>query len=334
MIDSKILKARLGVFDKEYQTQNESSGTQDNDMRLQFNGGDLQQQRMVRDKQRSLDRALWYSYQAAQVRNTKGEEVVKALINPNKLNSDYDEKVISVHFIHNFAVGDTFEWMGTGTYWLIYLQELSEIAYFKARIRRCSYEIQWDDGEKTHVAIKGPDQTTINSQKIHSEIIDNPNYRISLLVPKTEETLKQFARYKKFYLGGFDEEKKVCWRVEAVDYISTPGIIEVSAVEYYSNTFEDDVENGVVGGLIEEPQDPNPLGDPINGETFIKPKMSYTYTYTGSETGEWTYNGKLPIAVSKKEGKTITIIWNSSYSGQFEIKYGSATKTIVVQSLF
>jgi hypothetical protein len=42
----------------------------------------------------------------------------------------------------------------------------------------------------------------------------------------------------------------VCWRVEATDSISVPGILEITAVEYYANETEDDIENGVVGGLI------------------------------------------------------------------------------------
>ena len=46
---------------------------------------------------------------------------------------------------------------------------------------------------------------------------------------------------------------KVCWRIEAIDWISMPGIIEINAVEYYSNETEDDIENGIVGGLITEP---------------------------------------------------------------------------------
>jgi hypothetical protein len=42
---------------------------------------------MIKDKRRSLDRAVWYSYQAAQVLRTDAEyrEPVRALINPNKL---------------------------------------------------------------------------------------------------------------------------------------------------------------------------------------------------------------------------------------------------------
>ena len=54
-----------------------------------------------------------------------------------------------------------------------------------------------------------------------------------------------------------EDNKKICWRVEATDWISTPGILEISAVEYYVNEFEDDVENGVVGGLIVKEENPN-----------------------------------------------------------------------------
>jgi hypothetical protein len=42
---------------------------------------------MIADKRRSLHRAVWYSYQGADVLNAKSEKdkPVRALINPNKL---------------------------------------------------------------------------------------------------------------------------------------------------------------------------------------------------------------------------------------------------------
>jgi hypothetical protein len=40
---------------------------------------------MIRDRRRSLDRAVKYSYQAAKIRRLDGNEVAPALINPNKL---------------------------------------------------------------------------------------------------------------------------------------------------------------------------------------------------------------------------------------------------------
>jgi hypothetical protein len=30
-----------------------------------------------------------------------------------------------------------------------------------------------------------------------------------------------------------------------------PGILEITAVEYYANEHEDDIENGIAGGLVE-----------------------------------------------------------------------------------
>ena len=88
----------------------------------------------------------------------------------------------------------------------------------------------------------------------HGISVDTPNLSLNLYLPLNEDTKNYFKRYSKFYLKG-DE---TCWRVETMDWISTPGILEIAAVEYYSNEFEDDVENGVVDGLIEEIKDPNP----------------------------------------------------------------------------
>jgi hypothetical protein len=71
-------------------------------------------------------------------------------------------------------------------------------------------------------------------------------------MPLNDSALKYFKRYSKFYLKNDEasEYDSLCWRVEAVDWISTPGVLEVIAVEYYANESEDDIENGIVGGLI------------------------------------------------------------------------------------
>jgi hypothetical protein len=104
-------------------------------------GGNLQQERMIKDKRRSLDHAVWNSYQAAEVLKVDAEcrKPVRALINPNKLKPDYDDKIISVGYEFNFAPGTVFEWIGTNTFWLVYLQDLTELAYFRGDIRKCSY---------------------------------------------------------------------------------------------------------------------------------------------------------------------------------------------------
>jgi hypothetical protein len=122
---------------------------------------------MIRDKRRSLDRAVWYSYQGADVIDVGNADrkTARALINPNKLKPDYDDKIISIGYEHNFAPGTIFEWVGTNSFWIIYLQDLTELAYFRGDIRKCSYEIAWEDEDgsySTYVAVRGPVETKIN----------------------------------------------------------------------------------------------------------------------------------------------------------------------------
>ena len=337
-VPASLLKGRLGIYDKApFNPEEQSlSGVQHQSVRFRQNGGNRQQERMIKDKRRSLDHAVWYSYQAAEVLREGDETPVRALINPNRVKQDYDDKIISVGFEHNFKCGDVFEWVGTNTHWLIYLQDLTELAYFRGDIRRCSYVIAWEDEEGRHevyAALRGPNETRIQSISTNGMSIDVPNYSLSLLLPKTEDTLKYFTRYSKFYLQG----DNTCWRVEGVDKFSTPGVLEISAIEYYSNTMEDDIQNGVVGGLIEETVNPNnaEVDATILGETFIKVKKQYTYTFKGRMSAEWRVDKKYPVKiVPSTDPRTITLTWDSTYSGQFELSYGKYTKTIVVESLF
>ena len=294
---------------------------------------------MIKDKLESLERALKYSYQAAKVVKLGENSEQKALINPNRLKLDYDDKMISTDFASGFKPGDVFEWKNTGTYWLIYLQDLTELAYFRGDIRKCKYEINWlDNGEKksTFAAIVGPKETSIQSSQKHGISMDTPNYSLSIYLPKNKDTLKQFKRYSKFFLQAEEDETPICWRVEAVDAFSSPGILEVNAMEYYANDDEDDIENSIVGGLIEAPKNPNSdiIENIISGEVFIKPKMEYEYSYLGENFTKWEYDAKLPIKISSTNSPNITIKWLSSYSGQFDLKCGDYTKTIVVESLF
>lgn len=349
---SSLIKGRLGIFEKpEFKGDPNVAGVNDQYTRLSAAGGSLQQQRMIRDKRKSLDRALWFSYQGAMVRLVDSEnlEPARALINANKLKQDYDDKILSIGFEHGFQPGDVFEWIGTKTYWLIYLQELTELAYFRGSIRKCSYQVEWLDGDsrkKVYAAIRGPVETKINYVQKHQISIDTPNYSLDILMPKTEDTLKYFKRYAKFYLQDADiASSRICWRVEAVDSISMPGIVEVVAVEYFSNKDEDDVENGLVGGLVPIPSDPNDKtteDDLIIGETFIKPKRDYKYQFVGNAYGEWYIENKYPIDMKIcEEDNSVTLKWRSGYSGQFDLYYGYdnadlyiARRTIVVQSLF
>ena len=335
------MQGRLGVYkkpssDNAYHVE----GLLEQKARNQQHGGNVQQERMIRDKRRSLESALYFSYQGADVLKTDAEnrEPVRALINPNKLKQDYDDKIISIGFEYEFEPGTIFEWVGTNTYWIIYLQDLTELAYFRGDIRKCSYEIAWEDEEgqhKTYAAVRGPVETKVNFIQKHGISIDTPNHSLSILMPKSESAINYFKRYSKFYLQG----DPTCWRVEATDWISTPGILEITAVEYYGNETEDDIEAGIVGALIPEKIDPNITEekvDIIEGDTFIKAKQSYTYKFIGNQSLEWMVDKKIPIKFDfcSTDPRIVTITWTQGYSGQFDLYYGDYKKTIVVESLF
>lgn len=304
-------------------------------VRLGQQGGVAQQDRMIKDKKKSLDKALLYSYQGANI-NKIGEEITyRALINPDKTKQDYDDKILSINFVAGFKPGDVFEWQNTGTKWLVYLQNLTELAYFRAEIRKCRYEIDWVNSEgkkcKTYVAVRGPVETKVNFIQKEGISLDEPNHTLNILLPRDEESLKYFKRYSLFYINDYD----ICWRVEGIDSVSMPGIIELTAVEYYSNKDTDLDENGnLLANAIKLKTITEEKTDEIVGEGFIKPKIEQVYEYTGNQESSWSFeNKKVPVEY-KTDGKKITVKWIGNYSGQFTIIYGTSSKTIVVESLF
>lgn len=330
-----LMEGRLGIYNKN-KKENPLDGVVTQEALLEYRGGNLQQDRMIKDKRRSLDRAVWNSYQGAKIKKVGDENIspICALINPNKLKQDYDEKILSVGYEYNISIGSIIEWLETNTYWLVYLQDLTELAYFKGNIRKCSYQINWkvqDNFFSTYAAVIGPEDSKIPTSLKHEISMDIPNYTISLIVPNNIMTLDYFKRYQKFYL----KDNNICWVVQAVDAISTPGIIEIYAVEDYANKTEDDIKNGIVQGLI--PDIPEASEDLIQGENVIKVKQEYEYIFTGKENGVWTIDDiKAPIVltIDSKDTKKVKIKWNSFYSGQFNLCYNQHKKLIQSRSLF
>ena len=162
--------------------------------RINYNGGKEQESRMNVDKLRTLKKALLYSYQAATARLTDGREF-RCLINPDKLKTRYDEKIISIPFFDiqlnpelkeskkfqktskgeeeiGMKPGDVFTWKENNTDWLVYLRRYEETAYFRAEIRKCDYEIEVND-KKYKVYIGGPDESAIIWNKVLIYIIHN-----------------------------------------------------------------------------------------------------------------------------------------------------------------
>lgn len=321
--------------------------------RLQWQGGVRQEDRMIKGKQQTLQRVLLYSYQAASVQLTQsykeplsvdpttgtpipqeGTKEVRALINPDKVKQDYDDKILSIDYEHGYRPGDVFEWKKTNTHWLIYTQEITEDAYFRGEIRRCRYIIKFKDQDgnqrATYAAIRGPMETQINSIQKNQERIDTPNLSLNILMPRNDATLHAFDRYSEFIFAG------KCWRVEAPDSISMENVIEINAEENYYNDTTDDLEQEVKDGLVIEPVDPTPESK-IIGDTFIKPKIAATYSVDVAD-GEWKILEDVPVCLKATGNQIATVTWNKATSGQFTLQWVKGNdvreKVIVVESLY
>lgn len=306
-------------------------------LRAKHANNDRQHDRMVKDKLRSLHRALLYSYQTAWIKKDGVEDAdyVRALINPDKVKFDYDEKIVSVEYEHGFGPGDTFEWKNTGTHWIILKQEMTEVAYFRGNVRRCQELLITDPetGDKVSIwaAVRGPVETKLNTIQKAGLVANVPNMTLQLYIPKTEQNMRLFERYVTFEFGGR------FWQIVAPDTISTPGIIEIPAVEDYECHHSD---------LLVEVVDPNPpveeYEDTIEGETFVKPLEQSIYTVTSYNPN---INWIVTLASDNKdvedtveweirEDGSIAVTWISMVSGSYVLKYGDLEKTIIVQSLF
>ena len=66
-------------------------------LRLKNHGGFPQQDRMIQDKRRSLDKAIQYSYQGATIKEMGALTVAPALINPNKLKQSYHHNLVLIY---------------------------------------------------------------------------------------------------------------------------------------------------------------------------------------------------------------------------------------------
>ena len=72
----------------------------------------------------------------------------QGLFNRIVQNENFDTKMISTHWDNGFKVGDIFKWENTDTFWIIFLQERTELAYFRGECRRCDYKVEWVDADK------------------------------------------------------------------------------------------------------------------------------------------------------------------------------------------
>ena len=301
--------------------------------RLQYSGGVNQQDRMNQDKLRVLKKALLYSYQAATAILEDGREF-RCLINPDKLKTSYDEKIISIPYEDiclnpefskrettsqgiesiDLLPGDVFTWKENNTKWLVYLKRYEEIAYLRAEIRRCNYRIEIN-GSYYDVYVKGPDETAIVWNKVKSTMWNNLNYNLTMYIKKDRKTENFFHRFSKIELNNMP------WEVQAIDSMSLEGVIIVALRETYQNSIEKELEKENEECDIIERDGVTPY---INGPLEINPydTIKYKVEKISEEelTGEWKITGKR-INILEENSSYIVFQENSGHQGEIEIKY-------------
>lgn len=304
--------------------------------RLQYQGGN-QEGRFIKDKLKSLKKALLYSYQA-ETAVLADEREFRCLINPDKLKPEYDNKIISIPYRDiclnrdkigitskgeeeiGLKPGDVFCWKETKTYWLVYLQYLEENAYFRAELRRCKYEIEINDN-KYRVYVRGPVETTMPWNQKKGIVWNDMNYSLAIYITKNEETLQFFHRFSKIKFNGKP------WEVQAVNEFDADGIIEVYLDEDYQNSIEDAEK-----GKIPEIKIPDKDSPHIEGNIFVKPYDIVEYKILNAENGTWSVsNDKAKIIEQNNSYVKIEIV--TGKSGAFDLIYNRDNEENIVLSV-
>ena len=279
--------------------------------RMIFDGGGSSDGRNVRGKYLSFLSSLNNSYQAENI--TFKDNQWRCLINPDKLNNDYDQKEISIDFKAHMKDGDVFYWNRTKSYWMAYLQHYEEEAYYRATIRKCNNYIDIN-GHRYWVYMRGPVETALVWQQKHQIISNDLNYSLMFYITKNDETLEFFKRFQivKF---GYKEGELHNWRVAATDKYSQDGIIEVYVEEYFDNEMEEAKKQDV---SIE----PNLTEPYIEGPQFVKPYDIVTYQVKNIKDGKFIINSnKAKIDSFEDISCILRITTGRSSKEPIELKY-------------
>ena len=329
------------------------SGLHNLNKRVQYYGGHTEQ-RMIKDKLRSLRYALNNSYQAETLVLNDNREF-KCLINPDKLHTDYDNKILSIPFQGeclnpevstysqtaegyediNLKAGDVFTWKETQTHWLIYLRYLEENAYLRADIRKCNKQLEIN-GRTYWVYLRGPVETSIPWNQKGGIEWNDLNFSLVMFITKDDNTMSYLKRFSKIKLTDPVTHKKNTWQVVGHNSEYGDGIIRVFLDEYYENSLQDLAD-------AEDAQKPNPEEHIDKSKPYIKgPSIAHKYdtiTFLANqftEQGKWIvkYNDmtilnnvtdyKLKFTVAKSKGQ---------YTVEYRTEHESAQWTVDIAAL-
>lgn len=318
--------------------------------RIEYRGGGRQVDRMIEDKQRSLNKALLYSYQSATAVLSDNREF-RCLINPNKLTMELDDKMLSIPFEDiclnrarpegettsqgkepiGVKVGDTITWKENGTHWIVYSQYLQETSYFRGLMRQCESEALEINGQKYWYYLKGPDEKGIDWQKTKHFIFNNLNYSIEIYISNTTATKQLFHRHSKVKLPFKNNEGKIEFRpyeTQAVDDLTTTGILAVYLKEDFTNEWEPKEE---------APSSPPEAILPVNtvridGPLKVYPYDIVEYTILNAKGGAWALSNNRARILNQSES-SVKIEITTGKSGSVSLIYSTKGIDDVIQNI-
>ena len=305
------------------------SGLENMATRLSFNGGNAQIKRMNNDKLKALKKALLYSYQSATAKLADGREF-RCLINPDHLKNTYDDKILSIPFEDvclnaekmgktneglvqiGMKPGDVFTWKENGTDWLVFLQRLEETAYFRAEIRRCKYTVEIDGKEYKCYAAR-PSTNEIDWRTERDMNWNDIDYTLQMYITKDASTEAFFHRFMVVKVNGKP------WEVQAIDNMSSDGIIIIALKEWYQNTIAETAAQETTPETISA----------IVGPSAVYPYETITYTIDSDLSGFWEVsNTKAKILKQTNSTAIVNIV--TGKSGKFNLIYKQENKEDIV----
>ena len=187
-----------------------------------------------------FNRALQESFNAEEV--VLNNKDWRALILEDKLTLELDQKWIGMPLESNLKPGDVIYVKRNDTRWIMVQTDLSERSFCRCVGKRCVTEITWrDEDDNVHsswAALRGPTETSIKTEARKHILFDQGNEKVALWLPDTPET-KSLRRYKHIMVKG------ETWEIASVDYLTTPGILELNLVEAQDNRDLDNTSLGI-----------------------------------------------------------------------------------------
>ena len=174
--------------------------------------------------------------------------------------------------------------------------------------------------EEIHLAIQAYQQDLIAIQKVAamfhssattlSRIFKERGIHIRT---KDENTEEFFNRFKVVKI----QDKP--WEVQAVDRLSSDGVLEIALKETYSNPIEDEINKDAVIEIIDKDTSAKPT---ISGPAQVKPYDIVKYSLENLEdfSGEWRINCN-KAKINAKSENSIEIEITTGKSGKLILSY-------------